>query len=54
MNLLLSQLRTDIKFMLDLPHGNTTFAFVLDMETESLLDSRIHAIGFLQKVFEQP
>ncbi|AKB12860.1 hypothetical protein SAMN02910340_00555 [Methanosarcina thermophila] len=46
-NLLLSQLRTDIKFMLDLPHGEYYFfAFVLDMETESLLDSRIHAIGF--------
>jgi hypothetical protein len=46
-NFLLSELRTDIKFMLDLPHGEYYFfAFVLDVGTESLLDSRIHAIGF--------
>lgn len=49
-NLLLSELRTDIKFMLDLPHGEYFFfAFILDAGAESLLDSRIHAIGFPSK-----
>jgi hypothetical protein len=46
-NFLLSELRTDVKFMLDLPYGEYFFfAFVLDAGAESLLDSRIHAIGF--------
>lgn len=46
-DLLLSELRMDVKFMLDLPRGEYLFfAFILDAGAESFLDSRIHAIGF--------
>ncbi len=46
-NLLLSELRMDVKFMLDLPHGQYLFfVFLLDAGAESLLNSTIHAIGF--------
>lgn len=46
-NLLLSELRVDVKFMLDLPHGQYFFfVFLLDAGAESLLNSTIHAIGF--------
>jgi hypothetical protein len=39
-NLLLSELRTDVKFMLDLPRGQYFFfVFLLDAEAESLLGS---------------
>lgn len=51
-NLLLSELRMDTKFMLDLPHGEYLFfVFILDAETDSLLDSKIHAIGFPSKKY---
>jgi hypothetical protein len=46
-NLLLSELRMDVKFMLDLPHGQYFFfVFLLDAGAKSLLNSTIHAIGF--------
>lgn len=46
-NLLLSELRMDVKFMLDLPFGQYFFfVFLLDAGAESLLNSTIHAIGF--------
>jgi len=46
-NLLLSELRTDVKFMIDLPRGQYFFfVFLLDAGAESLLKSKIHAIGF--------
>jgi len=46
-DLLLSELRTDVKFMLDLPHGEYFFfVFLLDAEAESFLSSIAHAIGF--------
>lgn len=46
-NFLLSKIRTDVKFMLDLPHGEYFFfAFILDAGAESLLESRIYTIGF--------
>lgn len=46
-NLLLSELRTDVKFMLDLPRGQYFFfVFLLDAGAESLLDSKVYAIGF--------
>lgn len=46
-DLLLSELRTDVKFMLDLPRGEYFFfIFLLDADTESLLNSTVHAIGF--------
>ncbi len=44
---LLSELRTDVKFMLDLPRGEYFFfVFLLDAGAESLLNSTVHAIGF--------
>lgn len=44
---LLSELRTDVKFMLDLPRGEYFFfVFILDAGSESLLNSTAHAIGF--------
>jgi hypothetical protein len=46
-NLLLSELRTDVKFMLDLPRGQYFFfVFLLDGGAESFLNSTIYAIGF--------
>lgn len=46
-NLLLSELRMDVKFMLDLPHGQYFFfVFLLDAGAESLLSSTVHAMGF--------
>lgn len=46
-DLLLSELRTDVKFMLDLPRGEYFFfVFLLDAGAESLLNSTVHAIGF--------
>ena len=45
----------DVKFMLDLPRGQYFFfVFLLDVGGESLLNSTIHAIGFLSRLaFEQ-
>ncbi|AKB52159.1 hypothetical protein MSBRW_2906 [Methanosarcina barkeri str. Wiesmoor] len=44
---LLSELRTDVKFMLDLPRGEYSFfVFLLDAGAESLLSSTVYAIGF--------
>lgn len=44
---LLSKLRTDVKFMLDLPRGEYFFfVFLLDAGAESLLNSTVYAIGF--------
>jgi hypothetical protein len=46
-NLLLSELRTDVKFMLDLPRGQYFFfVFLLDAGAETLLNSKLYAIGF--------
>lgn len=46
-NLLLAELRADVKLMLDLPRGQYLFfVFLLDAGAESLLNSKIHAIGF--------
>lgn len=46
-NLLLAELRADVKSMLDLPRGQYFFfVFLLDAGAESLLSSTIHAIGF--------
>jgi len=46
-NLLLSELRVDVKFMLDLPRGQYFFfIFLLDAGAKSLLSSTVHAIGF--------
>jgi hypothetical protein len=46
-NLLLSELRMDVKFMLDLPRGQYFFfAFLLDAGAEALLNSTIYAVGF--------
>lgn len=46
-NLLLSEFRTDVKFMLDLPRGQYFFfAFLLDAGAETLLSSKLYAVGF--------
>jgi hypothetical protein len=46
-NLLLSELRTDVKFMLDLPRGQYFFfVFLLDTGAQFLLGSTVYAIGF--------
>lgn len=45
-NLLLSELNTDTRFMIDLPRGQYYFfALLLDAGAKSLLDSTIYAIG---------
>lgn len=46
-NILLSELRIDVKFMLDLPRGQYFFfVFLLDAGAETFLNSTISAIGF--------
>jgi hypothetical protein len=44
--LLLSKLDVDSRFMLDLPYGvYSFFAFIIDAEAESLLNSSVYAVG---------
>jgi hypothetical protein len=46
-DLLLSEVRMDVKFMLDLPRGQYFFfIFLLDAGAKSLLSSTVYAIGF--------
>lgn len=46
-NLLLFELNADTRYMIDLPRGQYSFiALLLDAGAKSLLDSKIHAIGF--------
>lgn len=50
-NLLLSELKADTRFMIDLPRGQYYFfALLLAAEARSLLDSTIYAIGLPGKV----